>query len=48
MSRIADLSLDRHILQKIVRKAVKPWQRRELGQWTRQCTRAARGGCEGR
>jgi putative transposase len=31
---VADLSLDRHILQEIVQKALKPRQRRELGHWT--------------
>jgi putative transposase len=31
---VADLSLDRHMLQEIVRKkTVRPRQRRELGQW---------------
>ena len=31
---VADLSLDRHILQEIVpKKAVRPRQRRALGQW---------------
>ena len=31
---VADLSLDRHILQEIVQKALRPRHRRELGRWT--------------
>ena len=33
---VADLSLDRHILQEIVAKAVKPRLRRELAEWVQQ------------
>jgi putative transposase len=31
---VADLSTDRHILQEMCKKAVKPRQKRELGHWT--------------
>lgn len=33
---MADLSLGRHILQEIVKKAVRPRQRRSLVQWIQQ------------